>query len=158
MSDVVVEVASREADFIQARDLFEEYARWLNLDLCFQGFAEELTTIAQMYANPKGCLFVARKHLHAVARGCVGVREFENHTAELKRLFVGDDMRGLGAGLQLTQRALAFAKQAGYERIVLDTLPSMKSAARIYEALGFAEIAPYYHNPLPGVRYLGLKF
>ena len=128
----------------------------MQIDLCFQGFAEELTTIAQMYSQPKGCLFLARAGVGSIARGCVGVREFDKHTAELKRLFVSDDLRGHGAGLQLTQSALEFAKNAGYRQIVLDTLPSMTSAARIYSALGFTEIAPYYHNPLPGVRYLGL--
>jgi ribosomal protein S18 acetylase RimI-like enzyme len=39
--------------------------------------------------------------------------------------------------------------------IVLDTLPSLTAALRIYEQFGFRDIAPYCVNPLEGVRFLG---
>ena len=47
------------------------------------------------------------------------------------------------------------ARSLGYRRAVLDTGGFMQSAQRIYEAAGFRDIAPYYHNPIPGCRFLG---
>lgn len=46
------------------------------------------------------------------------------------------------------------ARQAGYACVLLDTLDDMESARALYTDLGFEEIPPYYHNPLPGAHYL----
>lgn len=59
------------------------------------------------------------------------------------------------AGLKLVEAALAASTARGYERLVLDTLPSMKRAVAIYHRLGFKDIAPYYPSPIPGTHFLG---
>ena len=46
------------------------------------------------------------------------------------------------------------ARIAGYHSVLLDTLDDMESARALYAELGFTEIPPYYHNPLPGAHYL----
>ena len=40
--------------------------------------------------------------------------------------------------------------------MVLDTLPVMAGAQRLYVAIGFRDIAPYYDSPIPGTRYMAL--
>lgn len=98
---------------------------------------------------------------YAQSLGCIGVRPLGGADdawpiAELKRLYVRPQARGTGLGKRLTRAALDFARNVGHRAIRLDTLPAMQSAIRLYETLGFLEIAPYYANPIPGARYLEL--
>lgn len=148
------------------RSLFEEYAAALGIDLCFQGFARELADLPGAYARPAGRLLLA--WLDGEAAGCVALRPLVGaccstgysklmvdrpESAEMKRLFVPARYRGHGAGRVLVECALAEAAAAGYRRICLDTLPSMPEAIKLYQSLGFAQVAPYYENPVPGALF-----
>jgi putative acetyltransferase len=133
--------------------LFEEYAAALSIDLCFQNFAQELATLPQMYAPPHGALLLAE--IANVPAGCVAVRNLDATTCELKRLYVRPQHRGHNLGRRLTESALETARALGYQRIRLDTLPEMQAAQRLYESLGFHDIAPYYGgDPLAGQRFM----
>jgi carbonic anhydrase len=72
----------------------------------------------------------------------------------MKRLFVREEVRGLGLGGRLASAAVQAGRRLGYRRMVLDTLGRMTSARRLYAGLGFEETAAYYDNPLPDVRYM----
>jgi len=149
-------VAARsDADFAAARGLFEEYAAQLGIDLCFQGFAAELSNLPGMYGPPGGRLLLARLGDDFVA--CVGVRSLSGGTCEMKRLYVRDRARGQGLGRAMAIAAIAAARELGYARMVLDTLGSMTSARALYSSLGFCDIAPYYDNPNADVKYLALN-
>jgi GNAT superfamily N-acetyltransferase len=144
----------RELDVV--RDMFREYAQGLGVDLCFQNFEEELATLPGEYAAPRGALFLAT--VDGEAAGCVALRPLDTadypNAAEMKRLFVRQPFRGTGLGRHLAEAALDAARQCGYASVLLDTLDEMETARAMYEDLGFAEIPPYYHNPIPGAHYL----
>ena len=72
----------------------------------------------------------------------------------MKRLFVRPAYRGFGLGRQLVEQVMARAALAGYTTMLLDTLSDMEAARALYQEVGFIEVAPYYHNPLPGAHYL----
>ncbi len=154
MSAIELATAQSPSDFAAARALFLEYAAGLGVDLCFQGFAEELERLPGMYGPPAGCLILGRADAEVVA--CVGVRRFSADTCEMKRLFVRESARGCGLGRRLAQESVAAGRRLGYRRMVLDTLDSMMGARHIYASLGFVETAAYYANPLAGVRYYAL--
>ena len=151
----VIEHAQRAEDVAAVRLLFVEYQQTLGVDLCFQGFDDELAALPGDYAPPSGRLLVARVDGEAVA--CVALRPLGTGTCEMKRLYVRPSRRGLGLGRALVEAVLDEARRAGYERMRLDTLPSMTEAAALYERLGFTDIEPYYENPVPGARFLQLE-
>ena len=128
MTRIVQAISASEIE--AARTLFDEYAAWLGLDLGFQGFAAELAALPGEYAPPRGALLLALND--EVALGCVGLRPLEwPRVAELKRLYVRPQGRGRRLGSLLSRAALSFARDAGYERVRLDTLPTMVSAQRL---------------------------
>jgi ribosomal protein S18 acetylase RimI-like enzyme len=148
--------ATTAADFALARALFAEYASSLKVDLCFQGFDEELRTLPGAYAPPRGRLLLAGPGSDAFA--CIALRPLaQTAGAEVKRLYVQPAHRGEGWGRRLIDALLADARAIGYEELKLDTLDSMGAARALYKETGFRDCAPYYANPLPGVVYMSLR-
>lgn len=137
------------------RELFTEYARAIEVDLCFQGFDRELAELPGRYAPPAGRLLLAREGKRLA--GCVALRQICDDTCEMKRLYVRPAFRQQGLGRRLAEKIVHFAREIGYERMRLDTLASMTAAIQLYESLGFQRIAPYYDNPLGGAVFLELK-
>ena len=146
--------AKTETDIVQVRELFLEYQSALGVDLCFQGFAEELASLPGNYARPAGCLLLASNE-HTVL-GVVALRPILSTDCEMKRLYVRSAGRGSGLGRLLTQALMKEARLAGYGRLLLDTLPTMTAAQTLYRSMGFVEIAAYCHNPIAGTSYMAL--
>lgn len=144
------------AEFESLREILLEYARGLGVDLCFQQFDQELAGLPGEYAPPRGALLLAK--VGGEVAGCCALRAIDNadypNAAEMKRLYVRDAFRGLGLGRQLAEAAMDAARQGGYACVLLDTLSDMEAARTLYTDLGFEEIPPYYHNPIPGAHYL----
>jgi len=161
------------------RAIFREYAASLSFDLCFQNFEEEVAGLPGEYAEPRGALLIALVDAAdvvpgigapllargdgraAYVAGCSALRPLdtvdEPNAAEMKRLYVRPAFRGFGLGRQLAEAALDAARSAGYACVLLDTLDEMELARAMYEDLGFEEVPPYYHNPIPGAHYLKVE-
>lgn len=145
-----------EGDVEHARGLFREYEAWLGLDLCFQNFEKELAELPGAYAPPTGRLLLAFENDQLA--GCVALRKLSDGVCEMKRLFLRPEFHGQGRGRELTERIIREARDAGYKRMRLDTLPQqMGNAIALYRLLGFKEIEAYYTNPVSGALFMELE-
>ncbi|KAK2751709.1 hypothetical protein CKAH01_17816 [Colletotrichum kahawae] len=100
---------------------FRAYTEWLNMDLDFQNFSTELSTLPGKYASPKGALLLARDLCTEQVLGCIAMRPIElqpefraNRKAdtrycELKRLYVYPAARGRSVARALVAEALRIA-------------------------------------------------
>ena len=135
--------------------LFREYVASLAEDISFQNVDDELSRLPGKYARPGGVVLIARQG--AAAAGAVAYRMVEPGVCEMKRLYVRPAFRGNGLGRELANELIEDARARGYRTMLLDTLASMASARVLYRHLGFAPVAAYYDNPLPGVMYMALE-
>ena len=134
------------------RELFDEYAVSIGIDLTFQNFEQELIHIADIYMPPEGALLLAKQD--GIPAGCVGLRKIDGRRCEMKRLYVRPEFRGKGIGKALCSRIILKGKDLGYKEMLLDTLSTMVDAQGLYRSHGFRETVPYYHNPLPEAQYM----
>jgi len=137
-------------DLTIVRGLITEYANSLGVDLSFQNLDHELATLDVFYEQ----ILVARDEQNAA--GCVALRRIDDEICEMKRLYVRPAFRGHDLGRRLADRIIEEARQRGYKRMRLDTLPTMTAAIPLYRSLGFVEIEPYRFNPVEGTRFLEL--
>ena len=148
-------IAETIQDFADGKEFFQQYANSLDFDLGFQGFADELIKIGSQYNKPKGSLLLA--YDENIAFACIAIREFAKDTAELKRMFVQPAYRELKVGHKLLGMAIDTAKELGYKKMLLDTVPGMKAAIQLYHAFGFEEVSSYRFNPVPGAVFMEKK-
>jgi GNAT superfamily N-acetyltransferase len=134
------------------RALFAEYAAALEIDLGYQGFADELAGLPGLYAPPRGRLLVA--WVGNEAAGCVALRPLAADVCEMKRLYVRPAFRGSGLGKQLAEAIIAEARLIGYAVMRLDTVPKLAAATRLYESLGFVRRDAYYETPVAGTIFM----
>jgi len=141
------------------QDLFSEYQADIGIDLCFQQFDDEVATLPGAYQAPYGTLLLAT--VDGQPAGCCALRPLpdcdHSNACEMKRLFVRRAFRGFGLGRLLVDELMQQARAAGYDRMLLDTLSDMEAARALYAEVGFEEVPPYYHNPLPGAHYLKVE-
>jgi len=137
------------------RELFLEYSDSLGVDLSFQNFTQELAGLPGGYARPKGRLLLAFDDSQVA--GCGALRRIDEIVCEMKRVYLRQAFRGRGAGRELVETLIGSAREIGYKRLRLDTLPSMTRAKEMYRSLGFREIAPYRVNPVPGASFMKLN-
>ena len=142
------------ADLAAIREMLHEYADWLKVDLCFQNFDAEVAGLPGDYAPPAGALLIAR--MEGYPAGMVALRRKDESRCEMKRLFVREGARGMRLGRTLAERIILEARTRAYREMVLDTLPLMQDAQRLYVALGFRDIEPYYQSPITGTRFMAL--
>ncbi len=162
----IVEAESKDMDVV--RELFREYQAWLDVDVCFQGFEEELASLPGRYAAPEGVIFLVFDEKQNNPIACSAIRpridqtddkqNNKNNDAELKRLFVHEDYRGGGIGKDLFFASMSAAKEMGYASVVLETLPIMKKAKSLYQRYGFESIPAYFDNADESVEFYRYQF
>jgi GNAT superfamily N-acetyltransferase len=131
-----------------------EYSISLGFDLAFQNFDQEVAGLPGDYTPPIGRLLLGL-HDKELA-GCVALRKIEPLVCEMKRLRVRPRFRNMQIGRSLAAAIINEARQIGYARMRLDTVPSMDKARSPCRALGFKEIPAYRHKPIEVAIFMEL--
>ncbi len=105
-----------------------------------QAFLEGLVDLHRYFGGDRSTFLVAYDDNRVVGTG--GIKELDERTALLKRLFIAAPSRGTGLAQEMVRRLISFAAERGYARIVLDTNNRNERAKRFYEKLGFRRFRP----------------
>ena len=141
--------------------LFTEYTDYLVEEdpsvkayLQIQDYEKELSHLREKYGPPYGRLYLACVENRPA--GCIGLRKLDAQTGEMKRLYVRPEFRGHRIGGQLIEKVIGDAREIGYTVLLLDTLPFLQNAIRLYQQYGFYEISCYNDSPLDSSIYMRL--
>ena len=80
--------------------------------------------------------------------GCGAMKEFDNSTMEIKRMYVTIEMRGKGVAVAVLNDLESWAKELGYKKCVLETGDKMLEAIGLFKKSGYKIIKNYgqYEN------------
>lgn len=151
---IEIKTARFPEDHRHVVDIFREYVASPTVDLAFQNYETEFASLPGAYAPPEGCLLLA--WMQGAVVGCAALRRVDQHTGEMKRVYVRPAARGERLGRRLVESVLSEARRIGYQRVCLDVLPEFTTAQRLYHALGFQPSVPVGFNPVPGTQFLAL--
>lgn len=145
----------------EIKALFTEYTDYLVEGdskfkdyLIIQKYNNEIENLEDKYGLPYGRLYIAF-YENQVA-GCIALRKLNDTRCEMKRLYVKPEFRNRGIAKTLIERVIRDAKDIGYSSILLDTLPFLQTAIKMYKKLGFYEIECYNNSPMEKSIYLEL--
>jgi GNAT superfamily N-acetyltransferase len=96
---------------------------------------------------PVGMFYLVRVGSQLAGMG--GLRCLRPGVAEIKRIYIRPEFRGLSLGGLILERLLEYAKSFGYQRVCLESGPFMKSAHRLYERNGFTDCPIYEGVEVP---------
>ena len=149
-------------DLDNIRELFSEYVKMLfNLESDFQNYLDlqdynnELDNLNEKYGLPKGRLYIA--YFDNQAADCIALRQLSETDCEMKRLYVRPEFRGKHIGKVLVETIINDAKELGYQRMLLDTIPALKTAIDLYENMGFYRVPPYNDSPIDKTVFMELE-
>jgi len=120
------------------RNIFEE----LDAPKVGTAYADpHLNTLSEVYEAENEIYFVVEED-EVILGGCgIGnLIDAEFKICELQKMYLAKEARGKGIANELMQKCLEFAKQAGYDKCYIETLPFMKDAQKLYVKSGFTYI------------------
>jgi putative acetyltransferase len=150
-----------EADLEITRQLNRQYLDWLAEDgvvSCYLTQQKALDIVNQLpegHQFPEGDLLLATHKGEPV--GTVALKKIEDGVCEMKRLYVLPQARHLRIGYHLVSTIIERARQLGYTKMQLDSLPHMTAAQNLYRHFGFEEIENYNNNHVGGAIFMSLK-
>ena len=148
-------------DIDNIKELFSEYVKllcYLENDfqdyLNLQDYNNELDNLNEKYGLPNGRLYIA--YIDNKAAGCIALRQLSDTDCEMKRLYVRPEYRGNQIGKALVEIIINDAKKIGYQSMLLDTIPALKTAIDLYENMGFYKIPSYNNSPVEKTVFMKL--
>ncbi|MCL1982121.1 MAG: GNAT family N-acetyltransferase [Clostridiales bacterium] len=156
-----IEIKLAYGDTENIEELFAEYTAALSgmednfkQYLQIQDYDSELDNLNEKYGLPQGRLYIV--YAEGQAAGCIALRRLSDTECEMKRLYVRPQFRGRGTGKALVDIIVRDAREIGYAHMLLDTLPALAWALKLYENAGFYRIPPYNESPVEKTIFMRL--
>ena len=145
-ADEVLKLFGEYMDMLLEGDpTFAEY-------LTIQNYDAELRDLTYKYGLPNGRLYLA--YWDGELAGSIALRKIDEENCELKRMYIKPEFRKRGIAVTLVKQLIADAREIGYRYLLLDTLPFLQVAIRMYKNLGFYEIERYNDSPMDTSIYM----
>jgi len=156
LKDIKIIHAINEEHLDHVRNLISAFVQWhLNRHVEDTHFTnkyfdpkeleKELASLPGKYSMPEGKLLLAFYNDHPA--GCVALKKIDEHSCEMKRMFVYPEFHRKGIGYALAKAIIDEAKKIGYSSMKLDTSIRQIEAQKLYQAFGFKNIEAYYQLP-----------
>lgn len=109
-------------------------------------------TLYQVFQKEGAIYFVAELDGEIVGGGGIYPTDgLPADTCELVKMYLLPQGRGIGLGKTLIEKSLAFAKEAGYKKVYLESMPELKQALKVYAKFGFE----YLKGPMGNSGHTG---
>ncbi len=159
--DMKIEIKLAYDNDREIKELFLEYTEMLVKNdpnfakyLEVQNYDSELEHLADKYGLPEGRLYIVK--VEDQVAGCIGLRKIDDDNCEMKRLYVRPEFRGHKIANRLVEKIIDDATIIGYKSMLLDTLPFLEGAIKLYKKFGFYEIKSYNNSPMDTSIYMKL--
>jgi GNAT superfamily N-acetyltransferase len=153
---VEIREAQLPDDIENIKQLWTDYLTWGNdkMQLLYgvhphnpiEAVREDIKNIDK-FLPPNGRLILAFIDDKACGIGCL--KSINDEIGEVKRMYVDPSFRKIGAGRAILQGLLNAAKEAGYQKVRLDSPKFMDAAHSLYRSFGFAAIPVYDEVEIP---------
>ena len=155
-NDIKILDATSKEHLDHVRNLINSFLKWHlkrhleDIDLINEyfdpkDFEEELASLPGKYSKPEGSLLLA--FYNNQPAGCVALKKINDHSCEMKRMFVYPEFHGKGIGHALAKAIIDEAKKIGYSSMKLDTSIRQMEAQKLYQGFGFKNTEAYYELP-----------
>ena len=131
------------------RSCLEEF----NANKCGTVYFDKSTDqLFELFQTPNSIYFIAEEN--GIVLGGGGIfpsKGLPEDTCELVKMYLLPEARGRGLGAKIINKAIDFAREKGYKRIYLESMPELKRAINVYEKFGFQ----YIHEPVGDTGHHG---
>jgi GNAT superfamily N-acetyltransferase len=166
-STIHIRAVTSPTELTAARGIIAEYIASISsvagASFAHQNVERELADLPGVYVPPRGGLWLAWRDGDAAPVGCIALRPLVSHLpsertrgiGEIKRMYTRPSARGLGVARQMCEVVMAAGREAGYEKLWLDSDTELHAALKLYQSLGFVEVERFNLDPDPKTVYLG---
>ncbi len=109
-------------------------------------------TLFELFRQPGSIYFVAEQDGKLLGgAGIFPSDGLSGGTCELVKMYLLPEARGLGLGRRMIQKAIDWARDAGYDQVYLESMPELRKALSVYEKFGFH----YLKGPMGNTGHTG---
>ncbi len=106
---------------------------------------QSVSADAAELTEPAGLLLIAR--LRGEPVGCGALKMHGREPADIKRMWIAAEVRGLGLGRRILEELERHARQRGIRTLRLETNRSLNEAVGLYKSAGYSEVKPFSYEP-----------